>query len=115
MANAALYGVTEAAILAAGFAPAIGFVHWGTPRAFVYDIADLVKFETVVPVAFRVVAEKPAALERAIRRECRDSFRQNKLLKRRVPLIEEVCDAGGLSPPKGYGEMDPAFEDEGEM
>ncbi|MDI5821544.1 hypothetical protein MJI95_22790, partial [Salmonella enterica subsp. enterica serovar Kentucky] len=42
------YGVTEAAILAAGYAPAIGFVHTGKPLSFVYDIADIIKFETVV-------------------------------------------------------------------
>lgn len=56
-ANACLYGLTEAAILAAGYAPQIGFLHSGNPRAFVFDIADLVKFETVVPAAFRIAAE----------------------------------------------------------
>src|SRR5215469_10853458 len=55
-ATAALYGITEAAVLAAGYAPAIGFLHTGKPQSFVYDIADLFKFETVVPVAFRVGA-----------------------------------------------------------
>ena len=42
-------------MLAAGYAPAIGFLHTGKPQCFVYDIADLFKFETVVPVAFRVL------------------------------------------------------------
>lgn len=32
-ATAALYGVTEAAVLAAGYAPAIGFLHSGKPQA----------------------------------------------------------------------------------
>jgi CRISPR-associated protein Cas1 len=39
-ATSCLYGVTEAAILAAGYAPAIGFLHSGKPLSFVYDIAD---------------------------------------------------------------------------
>jgi CRISPR-associated protein Cas1 len=51
-----LYGVTEAAVLAAGYAPAVGFVHTGKPLSFVYGIADLFKFETVVSVAFKVAA-----------------------------------------------------------
>jgi CRISPR-associated protein Cas1 len=51
-ATSALYGVTEAAILAAGYAPAIGFLHSGKPQSFVYDMADILKFETVVPEAF---------------------------------------------------------------
>ncbi len=56
-ATACLYGLCEAAILAAGYAPAIGFLHRGKPQSFVYDIADLFKFDTVVPVAFAVAAQ----------------------------------------------------------
>ncbi len=52
--HACLHGLAEAAILAAGYAPAIGFLHSGRPLSFVYDVADLFKFETVVPVAFKV-------------------------------------------------------------
>jgi len=47
-ATSCIYGVAEAAILAAGYSPAVGFIHTGKPRSFVYDIADLFKFETVV-------------------------------------------------------------------
>jgi len=46
-ATACLYGITEAAVLAAGYAPAVGFTHTGKPLSFVYDIADIVKFDTV--------------------------------------------------------------------
>ena len=81
-ATAALYGLSEAAILAAGYAPAIGFLHSGKPQSFVYDLADLFKFETVVPEAFRVVAAtqagRPLDGQRVsdpvatVRRRCRD-------------------------------------------
>lgn len=98
-ATACLYGVTEAAILAAGYAPAVGFVHSGKPLSFVYDIADLFKFDTVVPAAFRIAATRPAAPDRAVRIACRDIFRQTKLLKRIIPTIEEVLAAGGTEPP----------------
>src|SRR3989304_6293795 len=59
-ATACLYGICEAAILAAGYAPAVGFIHTGKPQSFVYDIADIFKFETVVPVAFRIASKKPS-------------------------------------------------------
>ncbi|MCH2558975.1 MAG: type I-E CRISPR-associated endonuclease Cas1e [Alcanivorax sp.] len=98
-ATACLYGVTEAAVLAAGYAPAVGFVHSGKPLSFVYDIADLFKFDTVVPVAFRIAASKPVAPDRAVRVACRDVFRQSKLLKRIIPAIEDVLAAGGIEPP----------------
>lgn len=109
-ATACLYGLSEAAVLAAGYSPAVGFIHTGKPLSFVYDIADLFKFETVVPVAFRIAAQNPPESERAVRHACRDSFRQSGLLKRIIPTIEEVLSAGDLPrpqpPPDAIG---PAF------
>lgn len=98
-ATACLYGVCEAAILAAGYAPAIGFLHSGKPKSFVYDIADLVKFETVVPEAFKIAKQNPAMPDRVVRIACRDSFRRSKLLDRLIPLIEDVLAAGEIEPP----------------
>ncbi|WP_257283437.1 type I-E CRISPR-associated endonuclease Cas1e [Endozoicomonas sp. SESOKO1] len=98
-ATACLYGVTEAAVLAAGYAPAIGFIHSGKPLAFVYDIADLFKFETVVPVAFQIAAKGTAQPDRDVRIACRDSFRQTRLLKKIIPTIEEILAAGEIEPP----------------
>lgn len=98
-ATACLYGICEAAILAAGYAPAVGFVHTGKPQSFVYDVADIFKFETVVPVAFRIAAKKPHNPEREVRIACRDTFRQTKLLRRIIPTIERVFAAGELQPP----------------
>jgi CRISPR-associated protein Cas1 len=121
-ATAALYGITEAAVLAAGYAPAIGFLHTGKPQSFVYDIADLYKFETVVPVAFRVAAAVQAnqLLDGSrvsdpvgeVRRRCRDAFRRSQILTRLIPAIEEVLAAGGLSVPETPPEAMPvAFEE----
>lgn len=98
-ATAALYGVTEAAVLAAGYAPAVGFIHTGKPLSFVYDIADIYKFETVVPVAFKVAASSPPNAERAVRIACRDVFRQTKLLDRIVPEIETILAAAEVPRP----------------
>ena len=116
-ATSCLYGLTEAAVLAAGYAPAIGFLHSGKPLSFVYDIADLFKFETVVPAAFRVAAAyahgklqmKP---DMAVRHACRDSFRQTNLLSKLIPIIEEVLLAGEIAPPvEPDYVVGPAFEE----
>ena len=99
-ATSCLYGVTEAAVLAAGYAPAIGFVHSGKPLSFVYDIADLIKFETVVPIAFKIAAKHSTSPDRDVRIACREAFRSSKVLKRLIPLIEEVLAAGEIEPPE---------------
>lgn len=114
-ANACLYGVCEAAILAAGYAPAIGFLHTGKPQSFVYDVADIVKFETVVPAAFGVAARNPANPEREARIACRDLFLKSRLLKKIVPLIEEVLTIDGIQPPSAPPEALPIAIETGEQ
>lgn len=117
-ATACLHGLAEAAILAAGYAPAIGFLHSGKPLSFVYDVADLWKLDTVVPEAFRVAGlaargRLDMAPERAVRLACRDTFRRSGLLSKIIPRIEEILSAGQLPrpdpPPEALG---PAFEEE---
>ena len=99
-------------MLAAGYAPAVGFIHSGKPLSFVYDIADIVKFDTVVPVAFRIAGKEPQQAERAVRLACRDVFRETKLLGKIIPMIEDVLHAGGLDPPKPPKEsIAPAIKD----
>ena len=125
-ATAALYGITEAAILAAGYAPAIGFLHSGKPQSFVYDIADIFKFETVVPEAFRVAGAAQAGRPiegrpiaepvGEVRRRCRDSFRRADILSCLIPTIEHVLAAGGVPVPDAPPEAMPvAFEDHGKL
>lgn len=112
-ATACLYGICEAAVLAAGYSSAIGFIHTGKPLSFVYDIADLVKFETVVPAAFATAARHPADPERETRLACRDAFRSSRLLERIIPLIDEVLAAGGLSVPEAPADaLPPAIPEE---
>jgi len=106
-ANHALYGICEAAILAAGYAPAIGFIHTGKPLSFVYDIADLVKFETVVPLAFQVIGHNSTNPVRDVRLKCRDSFKESKLLKTLIPTIEKILAAGEIQPPSVSSEAMP--------
>jgi len=98
-ATSCLYGICEAAVLAAGYAPAIGFIHTGKPLSFVYDIADLFKFDDIIPHAFKIAAKNYHDPEREVRLMCRDIFRQTKILKKIIPTIEEVLSAGEIEIP----------------
>jgi len=95
------------ALLAAGYAPAIGFIHSGKPLSFVYDIADIIKFDAIVPKAFEIAARHPQAPDREVRLACRDIFRGEKLAARLIPLIEEVLAAGETEPPQPAADMLP--------
>lgn len=63
------------------------------------DVADIYKFETVVPLAFKIAAKHPGNPEQQVRLACRDVFRESKLLERIIPGIEEMLSAGEISPP----------------
>jgi CRISPR-associated protein Cas1 len=106
-ANHCLYAICEAAVLAAGYAPAVGFIHTGKPLSFVYDIADLFKFDTVVPIAFKIAASTHTDPVRETRIYCRNVFRKHQLLGRIIPTIEQVLSAGGVSPPDPHPEAVP--------
>lgn len=91
-ANSCLYGITQAAIISAGYSTALGFIHTGKMLSFVYDIADLYKADLTIPLAFQTVAEGEENLESRIRKACRDAFYEHRILAKIIPDIEKVLD-----------------------
>ncbi|GAA4898573.1 type I-E CRISPR-associated endonuclease Cas1e [Streptomonospora salina] len=85
-ANAALYGVVHTVIAHLGCSPALGFVHHGKQHSFVYDVADLYKAETTVPLAFSLHASDFP--ERDARYRLRTHYRLYRLIPRMVRDIQ---------------------------
>lgn len=110
-ANSCLYGVCHAAIVAAGYSPALGFIHTGKQLSFVYDIADLYKAEITVPAAFETVTGAPNSLESEVRKRCRDLFASQKLLQRIVSDIDDALGVAAVSEddPESNFDVDPAL------
>lgn len=94
-ANSYLYGVCHAAIVSAGFSPALGFIHTGKMLSFVYDIADLYKTSVVIPAAFAAAREGSLNLGPRVRLACRQAFVQMRLLRRIVPDIQYALGMEG--------------------
>lgn len=89
-ANAALYGVIHSVVVALGCSPALGFIHTGHHRSFVYDIADLYKSEVSIPVAFDVAADTTINIAAQTRRRIRDQLHDGKLLERSARDIQSL-------------------------
>ena len=107
-ANSCLYGICHAAIVSAGFSPAIGFIHTGKMLSFVYDVADLYKAEVTIPAAFRASSEDKDGLERRVRLSCRDTFVSTRLLERIVPDVQTAL----MMPKRGTaGDGEPFDQD----
>lgn len=90
VANHVLYGVTHAVITALGASPALGFIHTGGQRSFVYDIADLYKMEIAAPAAFAAAKEDDPV--GAVRRALRRNWRLLRLTRRVVADIQAALD-----------------------
>lgn len=97
-ANSALYGVVHSVIVALGCSPALGFIHTGHHRSFVYDIADLYKAELTIPVAFDVASDCELEIGAETRRALRDALHDGKLLQRCARDIQRL-----LLAPDGTG------------
>lgn len=91
-ASAALYGVAHAVIAALGFVPALGVIHTGTDRSFVYDIADLYKAEISIPAAFDTVAAAKGKPSTEVRRRVRDYVISHRLMPRMVKDLKALFD-----------------------
>lgn len=96
VANSCLYGICHAAIVVAGYSPALGFIHVGHQMSFTFDIADLYKAELIIPLAFNLVKASDQDIERRARMACRDAFKSQRLLARIIPDIERLMDLSTL-------------------
>ncbi|WP_079849779.1 CRISPR-associated endonuclease Cas1 [Salmonella enterica] len=92
LCNAALYGLTEIAILHAGYSPFFGFLHGRSGKALVYDIADMVKFDCITPLAFRTVADGKPHPEWRARAACIRLFRRTTLLRELISQTEQTME-----------------------
>lgn len=94
-----LYGLAHAVIAAMGCSPGLGFVHVGHECSFVYDIADLYKAETTIPIAFEIASQNPEDIASVVRKRVRDEMVSKHILERMVKdihfLLEDNEDEKG--------------------
>lgn len=93
-ANACLYSVCQAALMSVGYSTALGFIHTGKPLSFVYDVADLYKANTTIPVAFEAASESYFDLSALVRRKCRERFVETRLLQRLIVDVDQILGFG---------------------
>ena len=99
-ANVCLYGLCNAAIISLGYSPGLGFIHTGKMLSFVYDLADLYKLETSVPVAFEATfSHRTDDIQKAVRLGMRRALRERKVLKRISNDLNYLFDLGAAENP----------------
>lgn len=88
--NACLYGLACAVISAMGCSCGLGFVHVGNALSFAYDIGDLYKAQTTIPLAFELAASSYADIGSEMRRKTRDAIASGKIAERMVRDIKDL-------------------------
>ncbi|MCI6272641.1 MAG: type I-E CRISPR-associated endonuclease Cas1e [Erysipelotrichaceae bacterium] len=98
VANVALYGLVHSIIVSIGMSAGLGFVHTGHDLSFVYDIADLYKAETTIPIAFESVSNLSESddIERIVRRRIRDLFESEKMSEKIVKDLQSLMNVEEL-------------------
>lgn len=94
--NVCLYGLAHSVICALGCSAGLGFVHVGHECSFAYDIADLYKAQTTIPIAFEMAAnvkenfndKVPSDFSGMVRRRLRDEIVKLHLLEKMVHDIK---------------------------
>jgi CRISPR-associated protein Cas1 len=91
-----LYGIAHSVITGLGCSPALGFVHSGDDRSFVFDVADLYRAEIAIPVAFQAAAQGDQAIRPRTRRLMRDQLFERKVMRRSVAdIVRLLVPEGG--------------------
>lgn len=105
-ANQILYGICTAAIVALGFSPALGFIHVGLDKSFVYDISDLYKADITIPISFKLASEfnhisgidaTSSTFQSAIRKSLQDQICTKKLL---TNIVHDLFELFNISEPQ---------------
>ena len=93
-AHVALYGVCYSVMVALGISPGLGFVHVGHDLSFVYDIADLYKAQTTIPIAFEVAHEfdKEDDIGGITRRHVRVAFVDGRIMQQIVKDLQYLLE-----------------------
>lgn len=106
--NVCLYGLAHAVIGALGCSAGLGFVHVGHECSFAYDIADLYKAKTTIPIAFEMAAKVrdehdgkiPSDFSGMVRRRLRDEIVKMRLLECMVRDIKYLLSDDGDDEPE---------------
>lgn len=99
-ANTCLYGICHAAISLLGCSPDLGFIHTGKTRSFVFDLADLYKADTTIPIAFEAAARVDRrSIDQRARHLVRDYAATNHLLERVTNDLRHLLFRNDLDDP----------------
>jgi CRISPR-associated protein Cas1 len=108
-ANLALYGICSSVINSLGYSTALGFIHTGNIRSFVFDIGDLYKTEISIPLAFEIASKGLKDPGKQARTGIRDYLKKRDFMNRVIGDLESIFDIRKMCKLHGVELNDPAL------
>lgn len=102
-AASAVEAAATIAVAATATIPQLGFVHEDSGQSFVLDIADLVRHDVTLPVAFgaakHVMKHSEENLERVVRRKAAEVLTNSQVIARLIEHIKSLLEPPNLALP----------------
>ena len=100
-AASAVEAAAAIAVASTAGIPQLGFVHEDSGQSFILDIADLVRHDVTLPIAFgaakQVIKNPSENLERIIRTRAADVFNRDQVISTLIDRIKELFPAATTS------------------
>lgn len=104
-AASAVEAAAAIAVAATATIPQLGFIHEDSGQSFILDVADLVRHDVTLDIAFGAAREhkqRPAeTIDRLVRRRAARLFSERQVVSVMIDRIKAVLAADGDEPPAG--------------
>lgn len=81
IANGLMYGLCSSLVQALSMSPALGIIHRGNPKSFLFDLADLYKPTLIIPEMFDLAHEPIEDIPKLTRLTLRRTIHNNNIMK----------------------------------
>jgi CRISPR-associated protein Cas1 len=99
-AASAVEAAAAIAVAATATIPQLGFVHEDSGQSFVLDVADLVRHDILLPVAFgaakQIIKNQSENLERLVRTRAAEMFNREQVIASLIDRIKELFEPPAL-------------------
>lgn len=93
-AASAVEAAAAIAVAATGTIPQLGFIHEDSGQSFVLDIADLVRHDVTLPIAFgaakQALREADQSLDRLVRKRAAEVFSRQQVIPLLIDRIKDI-------------------------
>ncbi len=93
-ASSAVEAAAAIAVASTGTIPQLGFIHEDSGQSFVLDIADLVRHDVTLPIAFgaanQALKDPAENLERLVRTRAAEAFAREDVIARLIDRIKDL-------------------------